>query len=581
MPRKVHTFREQMDGFPWGQVLVIAVVRISEPISFTSLFPYIYFMVKRLLGGDNVSEVARYAGYISGTFALCQSLTGVHWGRLSDRYGRKPVLIFGLMGSMVSLLLFGTSQTFWAALVFRSMAGLLNGNVGVVRTVIGEIATERRHQPVAFSVMPLMWQAGCVIGPMVGGWLADPVEKHPDWFDDNSTALFSKYPYLLSNMVVGAVLLFSAVFALLFLDETHARYKHRYDPFREVGKYISRQLGAAIRRVTGRGTKSVSQENSRESISDATRPLLERGASDTEVAVADDDVDEAGLHRQYIDSVSRRASASGYDTLSTKRRRSFLEPATYAVEGSAAGDGSLRRPSIAELREAASLSSVLTPQVRRTLETNFFLSLHTTVYDELLPIFLSTGIKYGTSLANGPFPGGLGLDSGKVGSLLSMNGFVGIFLVAFGYPYVERLFGTLRPFRLVMRGHSLIYLWTPFFVFLVGYPEQVVFVIVALSCLARVTLVAFSFPPLLLLVNRVAPKEHLGTVNGTVQMVGSFARALGPIIWGYLMETGQRAGHVELPWWTLSIMAIIPAFLAYRIHDPEDEDDYDETSDDD
>jgi cyanate permease len=207
--------------------------------------------------------------------------------------------------------------------------------------------------------------------------------------------------------------------------------------------------------------------------------------------------------------------------------------------------------------------------------------LHSTVYDELLPIFLSTGIKWGTPLANGPFPGGLGMDSGNVGSLLSLNGFVGIFLVAFGYPYIERLFGTIRPFRLVMKGHPLIYIWTPFFLFLANMPQNVVLTVVAISSFFRVSLTALSFPPLLLLVNRVAPKQHLGTVNGSVQMVGAFARAVGPIVWGYLMETGQRTGHVELPWWTLAVTAIIPAFLSYRIHDSEEEDDEEHDTDDD
>jgi hypothetical protein len=46
------------------------------------------------------------------------------------------------------------------------------------------------------------------------------------------------------------------------------------------------------------------------------------------------------------------------------------------------------------------------------------------------------------------------------------------------------------------------------------------------------------------------------------------------------METGQRTGHVELPWWTLAVTAIIPAFLSYRIHDSDEEDDEEHDTDD-
>lgn len=51
----------------------------------------------------------------------------------------------------------------------RIAAGLLNGNVSAIRTMVAEMVVERSHQAKAFSAMPFMWNAGNIIGPLVGG----------------------------------------------------------------------------------------------------------------------------------------------------------------------------------------------------------------------------------------------------------------------------------------------------------------------------------------------------------------------------------------------------------------------------
>lgn len=164
--RQQYTLMDQLSGFPYWQMFVIMTVRFSEPVSMTSLFPYVYFMVKHLRPEGTEASISRYAGYISGSFALCQALTGVHWGRYSDKYGRKPILLMGMLGTCISLFWFGTTQSYHMAMIARCLGGVLNGNVGVIRTAIGEIAPKRRHQALAMSTMSLLWQLGCVVGPV-------------------------------------------------------------------------------------------------------------------------------------------------------------------------------------------------------------------------------------------------------------------------------------------------------------------------------------------------------------------------------------------------------------------------------
>jgi MFS family permease len=65
---------------------------------------------------------------------------------LSDRIGRRKVLISGCAGTCLSLFVVGFAQSFWMALVGRVLGGLLNGNVGVIQTMVGELVTNPKHE---------------------------------------------------------------------------------------------------------------------------------------------------------------------------------------------------------------------------------------------------------------------------------------------------------------------------------------------------------------------------------------------------------------------------------------------------
>ena len=82
-------------------------------------------MVKDFHVGDEQSA-SFYAGIFISAFALSESLTGLFWGGLSDRVGRKPILLLGCAGTLVSLLIVGLSTNFWVALAGRSIGGLLS-----------------------------------------------------------------------------------------------------------------------------------------------------------------------------------------------------------------------------------------------------------------------------------------------------------------------------------------------------------------------------------------------------------------------------------------------------------------------
>ena len=70
----------------------------------------------------------------------------MYWGGLSDRIGRKPVLLFGCAGTLLSLLVVGFAPNFWIALLGRALGGALNGNIGVIQTMVGELVNKPEHE---------------------------------------------------------------------------------------------------------------------------------------------------------------------------------------------------------------------------------------------------------------------------------------------------------------------------------------------------------------------------------------------------------------------------------------------------
>jgi MFS family permease len=96
------------------------------------------------MGSDN--DASFYAGIFVATFSCVEAFTGMFWGALSDRIGRKPVIIYGLFGTIVSLLFVGLAPNYWVALFGRALGGLLNGNIGVVQTMVGEIVKQPEHE---------------------------------------------------------------------------------------------------------------------------------------------------------------------------------------------------------------------------------------------------------------------------------------------------------------------------------------------------------------------------------------------------------------------------------------------------
>ncbi|WJX87325.1 hypothetical protein P8452_69531 [Trifolium repens] len=213
---KVEQSKELNQGVSIKNLFIIWMVVLCSTLPASSLFPFLYFMIRDFKMAKVEADISYYAGYVGSSFMLGRTLTSVLWGMISDRYGRKPVIVFGVFAVVVFNTLFGLSTSFWMAIITRFLLGCLNGVVGPVKAYATELFREE-HQALGLSTVNAAWGTGLIIGPALGGYLALPAEKYPHIFPKGS--FLDKFPYFLPCFVISGVS-FVVVIACLWIPET-------------------------------------------------------------------------------------------------------------------------------------------------------------------------------------------------------------------------------------------------------------------------------------------------------------------------------------------------------------------------
>lgn len=127
-------------------------------------------------------------GILVASFSLMQFLLAHWWGKLSDRVGRRPVLLVGLAGSSLSYLLFAFAGNLWLLLLSRLVAGAMGATVNVAQAYLADITTPETR-PRAMGLLGAAFGLGFVIGPGLGGVTSTISEHAPGLVASGLTAL--------------------------------------------------------------------------------------------------------------------------------------------------------------------------------------------------------------------------------------------------------------------------------------------------------------------------------------------------------------------------------------------------------
>ncbi|KAJ2417349.1 hypothetical protein H4218_004184 [Coemansia sp. IMI 209128] len=205
---------------PWKQIAPLVAMRLAEPINFTLILPFMYKMIEDFGVADTPKDISYYASLLFVSLSISQTATVMYWGRLSDRIGRRPVLIAGLIGTLAVSVLFGVCKSFTMALLVRLAAGVFAGNAAVMKSAMAEIADDTNRSRM-MALLPLTWNFGSMVGSGVGGVFANPAQQFPGIFGDSK--LFTYFPYLLPCLIGSTVAAFGLVAGIFNFKETLVR----------------------------------------------------------------------------------------------------------------------------------------------------------------------------------------------------------------------------------------------------------------------------------------------------------------------------------------------------------------------
>ena len=179
------------------------MIQFTEVLGFSSVMPIIPFLGLSL--GLNAFQV----GLVLSIFSLCQLFASPITGKFSDRFGRKPLLLFSQTSTLIGFFLLGIANNVWILVAARLVDGLLGSNMTVSQAYISDV-TDPKYRTKIYGYSSAVFGAGLIFGPVIGGLLLSINFSAPFFF-------------------AAGVSLLSIILVLAFLPESLTKKEEKLD----------------------------------------------------------------------------------------------------------------------------------------------------------------------------------------------------------------------------------------------------------------------------------------------------------------------------------------------------------------
>jgi MFS family permease len=537
--KKVQPQHHQPTPLPWVPVLVVGCILMSEAWSGSSLYPFVPFMVGGFLGEENQHRVGFNVGVLASSFSFAQFLSSFLFGRLSDRFGRRMILLWGLVGNIVAIIAFGMSTSLAMAITTRSLSGAINGNLGVGKAMLSDL-TDDSNIAKAWVVIGVLWAAGAVMGPALSGMLVHPAKTFPSVFSEQG--LFGRHPYLLPCILNALISLFGLVLGVLFLKQGGGTGQPRMRKFRG-GKF--ERLGEDEGKISGDGAGRPGDPE----LEAGEMFCLDEGEDDDDNDGSSSKIKE--MNAMGLDLGDPVTSSSSSEEGPPKERPRTPPPRRPSSAASSVGEGS--EGSLPAVR-TYTLSFLLGDRrVMATCLTYATMGAVHTFWDEGFSLFASTGCD----------KQGLGLVSKTIGTILAIGGVVQLAVQTMIFSRSVDRFGYVTLLKTSLVVMVAIYPVAPLTAALCSAPSAhwLMVGLVQIFVVIRNIVGVLAFNSVNILINNAAPPGGVGSVNGLSQSIVALTRAMAPFFGGAVFS--WSINRSDRPWpFNISLSFVIMGLLA-------------------
>ncbi|XP_048582542.1 probable peptide/nitrate transporter At3g43790 isoform X2 [Nematostella vectensis] len=464
---------------PWKTIILLFVSLIGTAMTISLLFPFLPAMVKWF--GKSEQEAGYSAGLIASAYFMGRAVSGYFWGMLSDKFGRRPIMLISVLMLASTTLMFGFSESVTWAVATRAAAGFSNGVIGTAKTIISEIC-DNSNQALGITMVTVAWTTGMVLGPAIGGYLAEPGEKYPSTFSPGS--LFHRFAFLMPNAINSALLMVGFLALFFGLQETLQKSEK---PLVDLKAVSSKVEGT-------RASQNVNNENKTEDTSsDYEMNIRSRKTEDVKKHLSKNGLPSGDLACRDVceaEKNSIRTCMSNEDPPTDKPGVCCVCLAKYR------GSNFMKI-----LRDQGAVISIITYSV--------FSFAHIGT-DELFNLWVATEPRYG----------GLGFSTDQIGTVLLISGLVLTFLGPTVLPKIEQKIGSILMFQIFATLAIFTTIILP--CLRAAYDMPVTLWTCFLPIVMTHQLSANgSFLAVFIFINNSVPSELLGTVNGLSMAVTS------------------------------------------------------------
>jgi multidrug resistance protein len=169
------TAAEAQPASPFASPLLpIFLIVVVDILGFTIILPLLPFYAERL------GATPTLVGTLVATYAVCQLISGPILGQLSDRFGRRPVLLISQAGTLAGFIMMALANTLWMVFLARAIDGATAGNLTTAQAYISDV-TKPEERARSFAIIGVAFGFGFLVGPGISGYLSHFSYQAPLW----------------------------------------------------------------------------------------------------------------------------------------------------------------------------------------------------------------------------------------------------------------------------------------------------------------------------------------------------------------------------------------------------------------